>query len=362
MRDRVEKAKNELHLIANEKSNGFPWLENAIARYLSIFEFATAYELANKKQPAKKSADSIRALASEKRALQIAMASYRNRVEYYESLFPWLPEYVTDENIDDVIEAQMSSEEYSDQNDDSVRRWLTQAEFEKFSDDDKCQIALDRYVQSGSKSAWHAGREYERYIGYRYEQDGYDVTYEGAIKRKADYGRDLLAKKNNQHLVIQCKRWREERTIREKHIQQLFGTTVEYMINELGAAPPWSFDSAAPSQRAQSGMLFGNTRDVEVEPVLEVTTKLSDDALRFADALGITVKITEFDRDYPRIKCNISPDGSKIFHLPMDQMYDRVKIEPHKGEFFAKTVAEATDRGFRRAYRWRGSGDSSGST
>ena len=301
-------------------------------------------------------------MAREKRELLVQMREYRNRVEYYENLFPWLTDYVTEEDIGEVIQAQIGGGEHDIDETDPVRRWLPQAEYDKLSEEDRCQMALERYVQSRSGSAWHAGREYERYIGYRYEQDGYDVTYEGAIKRKADYGRDLLAKKNNQHLVIQCKRWREERTIREKHIQQLFGTTVEYMINELGVAPPWSFDSAAPSQRAQSGMLFGNTRDVEVEPVLEVTTKLSDDALRFADALGITVKITEFDRDYPRIKCNISPDGSKIFHLPMDQMYDRVKIEPHKGEFFAKTVAEATDRGFRRAYRWRGSGDSSGST
>lgn len=365
MRRRVERSAIEVDRIAAEKSAGFPWLERAIARYLSVFDFETARELANKTPPAPRGAEEVKRIAEEKRALKFEAATLRNRVEYYESMFPWITEYVTTDDIDDVIRAQLADTDSADAvaiDRDPIREWLPAGEYEKLKDDERCQMALDRYTQSGFRTAWHAGREYERYIGYRYEQAGYDVAYEGAVKRKSDYGRDLLAKKNNEHLVIQCKWWREERTIREKHIQQLFGTTVEYMINELKIVPPWSFDSRARSERATCEMLFGNTSGPEVEPVLEVTTKLSDDALRFADALGVTVKITEFDRDYPRIKCNINPDGSKIFHLPMDQMYDRVKIEPHKGEFFAKTVAEAIERGFRRAYRWRGSGDSGGLT
>ena len=36
----------------------------------------------------------------------------------------------------------------------------------------------------------------------------------------------------------------------------------------------------------------------------------------------------------------------------MDQQYDTAIIEPHKGEFYAMTVAEAEKAGFRRAFRW----------
>lgn len=61
--------------------------------------------------------------------------------------------------------------------------------------------------------------------------------------------------------------------------------------------------------------------------------------------------------EFPRIKCNINRDefGSetKIYHLPMDQQYDRTKITK-EGEFFAFTVEEAVKKGFRRAYKWFG--------
>jgi hypothetical protein len=48
---------------------------------------------------------------------------------------------------------------------------------------------------------------------------------------------------------------------------------------------------------------------------------------RLAEGLGVTVRDGRaFDPDYLRIKCNISrKDKEKIFHLPFDQMYDRIK-------------------------------------
>jgi hypothetical protein len=86
------------------------------------------------------------------------------------------------------------------------------------------------------------------------------------------------------------------------------------------------------------------------------TTKLSDLANRFAKELGIELEQNHvFDREYPCIKCNVSKKtGEKIYHLPFDQQYDKVKIEPEHGEFYCSTVAEAEEKGFRRAYRWKG--------
>ena len=55
---------------------------------------------------------------------------------------------------------------------------------------------------------------------------------------------------------------------------------------------------------------------------------------------------------FPRIKCNISQrSGEKIYHLPFDQQYDKTLIETNKGECYALTVAEAEEKGFRRALR-----------
>ena len=44
-------------------------------------------------------------------------------------------------------------------------------------------------------------------------------------------------------------------------------------------------------------------------------------------------------------------NGKKIYHLPFDQQYYRTKIELH-GEFYAWTVEEAVNAGFRRARRY----------
>ena len=47
---------------------------------------------------------------------------------------------------------------------------------------------------------------------------------------------------------------------------------------------------------------------------------------------------------YPMIKCNIAPrDAEKIYHLPMDQQYDKVVIGDNPGECYAHTVKEAED-------------------
>ena len=56
------------------------------------------------------------------------------------------------------------------------------------------------------------------------------------------------------------------------------------------------------------------------------------------------------------IKCNINQTTKmRIYHLPFDQQYDRTKIVPASGEFYAATTAEAEGNGFRRAWRHVGS-------
>ena len=61
---------------------------------------------------------------------------------------------------------------------------------------------------------------------------------------------------------------------------------------------------------------------------------------------------------YPCIKGNIGRRGKeKIYHLPFDQQYDTIKIELDRDEEFFMTVKEAEEKGYRRAWRWRGKQD-----
>lgn len=102
--------------------------------------------------------------------------------------------------------------------------------------------------------------------------------------------------------------------------------------------------------------LYGTTIAYKVEKghlflphgIFITNIDLSDTAKKFAAFLDISV-IKQPMGDYPVIKCNVN-QGNKIYHLPFDQQYDRTQIcKP--GEFYANTVKEAVDAGFRRAYR-----------
>jgi hypothetical protein len=94
-----------------------------------------------------------------------------------------------------------------------------------------------------------------------------------------------------------------------------------------------------------------------LRPIFFTSTSLSDKAKEMAKALSIEVVENEPLGNFPRIKCNISSGERggeiKIYHLPMDQQYDRTIIGNRPGEFFAFTVQEAEDAGFRRAFKHR---------
>ena len=139
-------------------------------------------------------------------------------------------------------------------------------------------------------------------------------------------GRDLILQGKENTVLIQCKRWADYKSVHENHVFQLAGSVFEYQYQH--------------PQQSVSG-------------VLVTSTTLSEVAQRCAGYLGIQVFSGVPFQEYPRIKCNIGRDGSKIYHLPVDQQYDTAIIDSD-GEFYASTVAEAEAAGFRRAYRWRG--------
>ncbi|MNL19538.1 hypothetical protein D3C87_1407450 [compost metagenome] len=68
-----------------------------------------------------------------------------------------------------------------------------------------------------------------------------------------------------------------------------------------------------------------------------------------AKVLNVEIKTEALNRHYPMVKCSVTPEGEKRYYLPIDPVYDRVKVDLRKNEFFAKSVQEAVDKGFRRA-------------
>lgn len=288
------------------------------------------YYLKHKKHPAIVEAKNISELKKETKKY---IAEYREMLYKYEFLlktFPELKRYVDDY---DALKLLQRNENYSEfiSNRDNAIDFLSADEWNKLGVDDRNQLALDRY-KLRKKSNWLVGIEYEMYIDYLLRKSGYKTIPNGSLNGLEDLGRDIIAFKTDNNgrnvvYIIQCKNWASNKEIHENVVCQIFGTAVEYMIRHRGE-------------------LF-----TKVCPVIYTTTPLSDMANEFAKMLKVAVRVVK-KREYPMIKCNISNDGSKIYHLPFDQQYYRTEIK-NTGEFYAWTIKEAVDAGFRRAFKYK---------
>lgn len=317
-----------LENLAQEKTEGFPWLAQAYGEFLHLQDRRTDLTLRTKTRPAVKAADAIREASRAKRIAEKKAKVLEYVLRYYEAIFPWLSD-LRGEDVDDLLVAITTekAQETDTEVEDAARHWLTEAEYSSLSTAEKYQLALDRYWRS-RKRPWQLGRDYERYVGYTYENRGFLVHYQGIVEGLEDLGRDLIATKGRDVEIVQCKYWAKHKTIHEKHVNQLFGTVTAYRIDH-------------PSQN--------------VVPVFHTSTSLSPRARQFAQMLGVTIVQNFPLSEYPCIKCNVSRrDGTKIYHLPFDQQYDRTMIEQERLECYVKTVAEAEALGYRRALRWRG--------
>jgi hypothetical protein len=338
----IEAREKALQNIISEKSKAFPWLADAIAEFYKYQDFEIATYLETKKHPAYKKADAVREVALENKLLRKQIKIAQNFVSYYESLFPWINEYVGDD-LDDLLESiAQGQKQDSEEEADPVLKFIPRSEYEKLPPSERNQKALDRYLSSRKRS-YEIGRDYERYIGYLYEIEGFKVEYVGIEKGLEDLGRDLICIKDSEIDIVQCKCWASHKIIHEKHINQLYGTAVKYFI-----------DHRQLITSKKSLTLFPDLiSSGQIKATFVTSTKLSDTAKKFALALGIKIIEEKQLEKYPVIKCNIASNGEKIYHLPFDQQYDKTLIK-NKGEFYAATVQDAENKGFRRAFRWRG--------
>lgn len=321
-----EVSEDALNAFFSEKKQTYPWFAKIFADY--VYTLDCSRENSTRSLQGSKASEERKRLRLENRDLTFRNKLLEHQLAVYESVAPWLldfkelsPEEVISEMSmsNDGIGAISRSSDY-----ESLKTYLSESEYNKLSDSEKYQLALDRWKKR-SKSNWVAGIDYERYIGYLYELKNYNVKFQGALCGFDDMGIDIVASKGKNIYLIQCKRYSEQKTVHENTVFQLYGSYVY-----------------CKTQNPSRNFI----------PVIYTTTKLSDVAQKCADFLNIEVHSQHPLEEYPLIKCNISPNSEKIYHLPFDQQYDRILISPKKGEFYASTVQEAEDSGFRRAFRW----------
>lgn len=305
---------------------GRKWLAELISQYREAPDQALEECLRYKDRPALAAAKEVSRIKKEKKALVKENVLLKSELDTIKEYFPVVEEY--EQEILEETNGFLPMDLTDDSGVDRVRRFMSPEEYKKLPTSERNQLALDRFLKHTSQS--YVGKLFELQLGWEYEQANYLVEYTGIQNKKKDRGRDLICKEfagMGDTLIVQAKCWSAKKTIFEKHIFQLFGTIFEYKRK--------------------------HPREV-VRGVFITTTKLDDFAKKCAKELGIEIEENyKLRKDFPMIKCNISSSGEKIYHLPFDQQYDKVKIDK-QGEFLALTVKEAEAAGFRRAMRWHG--------
>lgn len=280
-----------------------------------------------KSRPSYKSADIVSELKQKVNVELKELKIYQYQIAYLKKVLPFTNEILESKfsDIKEYIKEKEKDKETLLENYDEVKKYISADEYKELNETNRNQLALDRYIER-RKSKWQIGRDYELFIGHEYEKEGWNVEYYGTLKGFEDLGRDLICKKGNSIHIVQCKNWSKHKEIHENAINQLYGTMIEYCITN-------------------------NKTLKDVKGVFVTTTVLSETAQKFAELLNIKVRENKELGNFPRIKCNIGKDGEKIYHLPMDQQYDKIKIDK-EGELWAYTVEEAENKGFRRAFKY----------
>jgi len=332
-RDELEKRLVDMEEMRQAFSTSFVGGRRWLARYIAEadrgLDEAVVRWMKIRNRPAIRASELVAEARSERRTFKEKLKFLEYQLASYKEYFPFLEEYeevILDEAI--PLTADGWNREALEAV-DPVCKYISLEDFNNLPVGERNQRALDRYLSRNFNSA-EIGRFYERFLGWNYESKGWDVEYHGIVQGREDMGRDLICSKNGQVLIVQAKNWGAEKLIHEKHIFQLYGTVQLYLMDQGQALIP-----------------------ANVKAIFVTAAFLSPVAQRAAKWLGIKFKENySLDKTYPMIKCNINQStNERIYHLPFDQQYDRTKIIPALDECYVRTIAEAEERGFRRAFR-----------
>lgn len=89
-------------------------------------------------------------------------------------------------------------------------------------------IPKEEWIKRQQKKV-EKGRQYEEYVGKYFEAKGYHVDYRGIKLGKKDGGIDLIAIKENEIILIQCKNWNGNTKIKQSEIRKFYGDCSKYV-------------------------------------------------------------------------------------------------------------------------------------
>lgn len=121
------------------------------------------------------------------------------------------------------------------------------------------------------------GSEYEKFIGSKYEDAGYNVDYRGLTLAKKDGGIDLIVENDSKIIFVQCKNWIEINNyqIESRDLRAFIGDCYLYLAKHIVNKP------------------------VSFHYIISDNQMLSDSAKKFLKQQNILqLKETRFEKDY----------------------------------------------------------------
>lgn len=176
------------------------------------------------------------------------------------------------------------------------------------------------------KSNKQIGLEYELSVAHEYRLHGYDIDLHGSRLGHQDMGIDLIAKRDNKTVLIQCKYWSRNKSIRENVVFQLRGSLDFYL--------------------ARNQNLHG-----QVQARLVTNIFLSETAREVAKVLGIACCEGHDRVIFPAVKCMVRLNKGKeerLFYFPADAEYADMQLNESHGDCWAYDEADARRKGFQR--------------
>ena len=176
-----------------------------------------------------------------------------------------------------------------------------------------------------AENKWKYGRDYERYIGYLFEREGFQVIYNGATLGSSDGGIDLFCFKDGIVYPIQCKRWKNK--VDEDEIDKFVKAVAIFKLNRSSYNIPLCYS--------------------KVVPIFYTTNGYTDYARWKARDADVICRVQKFNsiREYPAVKCTLL-NRRKVYYLPFDKDFDSIHVGVYRGGCFKFSVLEAEHAGF----------------
>ena len=168
------------------------------------------------------------------------------------------------------------------------------------------------------------GRQYERYIGYLFESNGYMVTYRGIADNLDDGGIDLVARAPRKIRLVQCKRWRH--AVGKDIVSRLLGAIDRFVYEDRKGKP--------------------SRMRMDIRGVIVCSADVEKEAEEMSRHFGILLRPNMKFRRYPAIKAQRITGDAGRFLLPTSRGYDRMRLDPKRGDGYFSSVREVLARGF----------------